>query len=97
MSPGHGDRAELVQEPGTVSALCDRLLTESEVDPETCRRQALAAKRMLRDPGLPSTLYLGVASDEDAGLKAHAWLRSGAVILTGSEGREDFTVVSTFA
>jgi hypothetical protein len=61
-----------------------------------CLVQAVAGKAMLRRRGLPSTLYLGVAKDEDAKLCAHAWLRCGNVILTGREGADRFTVVSTF-
>jgi len=40
-----------------------------------CLVQAVAGKAMLRRWGLPSTLYLGIAKDEDANLFAHAWLR----------------------
>ena len=36
-------------------------------------------------------------SEEDNRLMAHAWLRSGAFILTGGAGRERFTIISTFA
>jgi hypothetical protein len=62
----------------------------------TCLVQAVAAKLMLRRRGIPSTLYLGVSKGEQ-GLVAHAWLRSGACILTGDAGRQRFTVISTFA
>ena len=62
-----------------------------------CLAQAMAAKMMLRLQGFPSTLYLGVAKDGDGGLDAHAWLRSGDLILTGARGMERFTVVSAFA
>jgi len=61
-----------------------------------CLVQAVAGKAMLRRRGIPSTLYLGVAKDEEAHLCAHAWLRCGNVILTGREGANRFTVVSTF-
>ena len=62
-----------------------------------CLAQAIAGKMMLRRRGLQSTLYLGVARDEDEGLNTHAWLRSGDLILTGVPGKEQFTVISTFA
>jgi hypothetical protein len=68
-----------------------------------CLVQALAAYRMLKRRNIPSTLYLGVAKNHKDSkkkpLKAHAWLRSGDVILTGQKGvnLSDFTVVSTFA
>jgi hypothetical protein len=58
--------------------------------------QALAAKIMLTRRGICSTLYLGAAKAGE-GLAAHAWLRSGSVIVTGGPGRERFTVISTFA
>jgi hypothetical protein len=63
----------------------------------TCLVQAIAAKMMLQCRGVPSTLYLGVMKQGAAGFAAHAWLRSGTVILTGAPGRERFTVISTFA
>jgi hypothetical protein len=63
----------------------------------TCLMEGVAAKMMLARRGIPSTLYLGVTSQaEENPLKAHAWLRCGARIITGAEGRERFTVVSTF-
>jgi hypothetical protein len=61
-----------------------------------CLVQALAAKLMLKRRDIPSTLYLGVAK-EDNKLTAHAWLRSGSFILTGGADRERFTIISTFA
>jgi hypothetical protein len=59
--------------------------------------QALAAKWMLQHRRIPSTMYFGVAKDPTGQLLAHAWLRSGSEVLTGSEGRQRFTVVATFA
>src|SRR4051812_6636769 len=42
-----------------------------------CLPQAMAAQRMLRRRGLPSTLYLGVSPDREKrdAIAAHAWLR----------------------
>lgn len=62
-----------------------------------CLVQAIAAKRMLKSRKIVSTLYLGVARNHSNELKAHAWLRSGPVYLTGGRGHESFTVVATFA
>jgi hypothetical protein len=62
-----------------------------------CLVQAIVGKFLLRQRGIGSTLYLGVDRDDDKGLAAHAWLRCGDVILTGSQGREHFTVVGKFA
>jgi hypothetical protein len=82
-----------------VQRISRAVLTMSEHAPwqSTCLPQAIAAKMMLQRRGICSTLYLGVAKDSEEGLVAHAWLRSGATILTGEPGWERFTVVSTFA
>jgi len=63
-----------------------------------CLVQALAAKMMLKCRRFPSTLYLGMAKDENkhTGLKAHAWVRCGDTIVSGNEGINQYTVVSTF-
>lgn len=63
----------------------------------TCLVQAAAGKRMLDRRRIPATLYLGAAQEGDRGLIAHAWLRSGDMIVTGGAGKDRFTVVSTFA
>lgn len=62
-----------------------------------CLAQALAGKVMLQRRGVPSTLYLGLAKSGEAGLQAHAWLRCGERILTGRQGMEGFTVITSFA
>ena len=61
-----------------------------------CLVQALAAKWMLQRRRIPSTMYFGMAKDATGQLRAHAWLRSGSQVLTGSQGRQQFTVVATF-
>ena len=64
-----------------------------------CLVQAVAATWMLRRRRIPSTLYFGLAIDKDTHgqLKAHAWVRCGARVLTGAKGHHDFKVVATFA
>jgi hypothetical protein len=62
-----------------------------------CLVQAVAATWMLQRRRIPSTLYFGVAREDDGEVKAHAWVRSGTQVLTGATGRQDFTVVATFA
>lgn len=62
-----------------------------------CLVQALAATWMLKRRRIPSTLYFGLAKEDDGELKAHAWVRSGTQVLTGAKGRHEFTVVATFA
>ena len=61
-----------------------------------CLVKAIAGMKMLEKRGIESTIYLGVAKDEK-GISAHAWLRSGGIYLSGSEGMEKFTVVEKFA
>lgn len=63
-----------------------------------CLEQGIAGKMMLGRRGIASTLYLGVAREGEAGSRAtaHAWLRSGHVVITGAAGRERYAVVATF-
>ncbi|GBF33820.1 hypothetical protein DCCM_2931 [Desulfocucumis palustris] len=62
-----------------------------------CLVQAIVGKIMLRRRGINNTLYLGVGRDEGKSLVAHAWLRCGEMIITGSQGRERFAAVGKFA
>lgn len=92
----------LAEASGQPASLCRIARAVSRVSPHTpwhnaCLVQAIAAKMMLRRRGIPSTLYLGVMKHAATGFAAHAWLRSGGVVLTGALGRERFTVISTFA
>jgi hypothetical protein len=57
----------------------------------------MAAMKMLEKRKIDSTLYLGTAKDENGGLIAHAWLRSGPFYITGAEVMDRFTVVSKFS
>jgi hypothetical protein len=62
-----------------------------------CLAQAMAAKAMLKRRGIPSTLSLGLAKDGTAPPQGHAWLTCGDQVLTGWQGMERFTVITTFA
>ncbi|PEL07013.1 lasso peptide biosynthesis B2 protein [Bacillus sp. AFS017336] len=62
-----------------------------------CLVKAIAGMKMLERRRINSTLYLGTGKDENGKLIAHAWLRSGPIFVTGSEGMEKFTVVGKFA
>ena len=62
-----------------------------------CLVQAMAGKAMLKCRGIKSTLYLGVAKDNDQNLTSHAWLRSGTMVITGAQGMSQFKIISTFA
>jgi len=61
-----------------------------------CLVQAIAAKAMLRRRGIASTLYLGLARDDNQTLQAHAWLSCGADMITGGDPSR-FTTMSSFA
>ena len=74
-----------------VSAIARRTPWES-----ACLAQAMSAKAMLRRRGVASTLYLGLARDEEKALKAHAWLRCGRDVITGGE-ISGYTIISSFA
>ncbi|MEH6948039.1 lasso peptide biosynthesis B2 protein [Bacillus sp. JJ634] len=62
-----------------------------------CLVKAIAGLKMLERRKIDSTLYLGTAKEESGKLIAHAWLRSGALYITGFEGMEKFTIVGKFA
>ena len=63
-----------------------------------CLAQAFTARRMLQKRGIPGVFNLGVmrGGRTDAKMKAHAWAKSGEVVVTGS-GFEGFAVLSSFA
>jgi len=61
-----------------------------------CYDQALSAKALLGQSGLPATIYFGLAKENDNQLIAHAWVRCGERIISGKAGMERFTVVAYF-
>lgn len=62
----------------------------------SCLVLAFAGAMMLRRREAPYILYLG-ARMRDEQLEAHAWLRSGPVMVTGGNGERDYAVVGTFS
>lgn len=62
-----------------------------------CLVQALVVQIMLKKHNISSTLYLGIAKDHQKNPIAHAWLRSGADIITGADEYVGFTQVAKFA
>ena len=62
-----------------------------------CLAQALAGRGMLSRRGVASTLYFGVAKNEQGELEAHAWLRSGETTVTGATEIIRYAVVARFA
>jgi hypothetical protein len=62
-----------------------------------CLVKALTAQRMLKNYNLYSTVYLGVAKEGKRDIKAHAWLRCGAMIVTGGHEKHDFKEIARFS
>lgn len=51
-----------------------------------CLVQALVAKQLFDEQGLPAEIRLGVHKPEEVGFRAHAWLESeGRIVLGGAE------------
>ncbi|PYE52597.1 lasso peptide biosynthesis B2 protein [Paenibacillus barcinonensis] len=61
-----------------------------------CLVMAVAAMKMLERRHIESTLYMGTARNEEGQLTAHAWLRSGKLIVTGADTMDQYTVVGVF-
>ncbi len=79
-----------------VNRAANRAFRESPWESK-CYDKALTVKWMLGRRKIKSTIYFGVAKDNDQKMKAHAWLRSGNRIVTGREGMRQFTVVEYFS
>ena len=62
----------------------------------SCLVLAFAGAMMLRRRDVPYILYLGARMGDER-LAAHAWLRSGPVMVAGGDGERDYAVVGTFA
>ncbi|MDT0121896.1 Transglutaminase-like superfamily protein [Paenibacillus polysaccharolyticus] len=61
-----------------------------------CLVMAIAAMKMLERRNIASTLYMGTARNKQGQLMAHAWLRSGKLIVTGADTMDQYTVVGVF-
>jgi hypothetical protein len=64
--------------------------------PHKCLINAIVAKRLLNKQNIPSVLCLGVAKTPGEGLKAHAWVKCGTIVVTGKRGMEKYKAVSWF-
>ncbi|RJX41522.1 lasso peptide biosynthesis B2 protein [Paenibacillus pinisoli] len=73
------------------------LMSEHTFWESKCLVRAVAGMKMLERRGIESTLYLGTARNEQGGMIAHAWLRSGPWYITGAEEMKQFTVTGKFA
>lgn len=60
-----------------------------------CMVRAMTAQKLLSEKGIVSTIYLGVGTTEDGGMRAHAWLRCGEYCVTGG-GDTECAVVAKF-
>lgn len=83
---------------GDVGWIVERMADHTPWE-SVCLPRAMAAQRMLRRRGIPSTLYLGLKPDAEQGLdpSAHAWLRCGDMILTGADEVRDHHPVACYA
>ena len=64
-----------------------------------CLVQALAARHMMQKRGIPGALSMAAALDgagQPDKMSAHAWVKCGSHFVTGEEGHERYTVLSTF-
>ena len=61
-----------------------------------CLVQAMTAQKILKDKGIKTTLYLGVAKERN-NMVAHSWLRYGQMFVTGGNGDLNYTRVGCFA
>jgi hypothetical protein len=61
-----------------------------------CFPQAITAQSMLRQRGIASTMYYGVARSREGELEAHVWLMTGDRYVVGGESAANFHVLKTF-
>jgi Transglutaminase-like superfamily len=62
-----------------------------------CFEEAIAAKNILEKYKIKSSLFLGVAKETDKKLKAHAWLKSGDVFITGEKGHKQYVITGFYS
>lgn len=69
-------------------------ITQHTLWESKCLVRAMTARKLLKEKGIHSTLYLGVGKD-DGKMVAHAWLRCGTCYVTGGNGK-DYAMVAKF-
>ena len=62
-----------------------------------CLVQACAAKYMLNRRKQLSTVYFGLAKDEQGSIIAHAWVKCGKHFVTGGDGSTHFITTGSFS
>jgi hypothetical protein len=81
--------------PGRIGRAVSSVAAHTPWDSK-CLVQSLTAYRMLKQRQYPCDLYLGVAKDDQGKMVAHAWTQSGAIDVTGTAIREQYTVTYHF-
>lgn len=61
-----------------------------------CFEEAIAVKKVLGGKNIESTIFLGVDRNHEKKLIAHAWLKTGNKIITGSKGHKKYAVVGFY-
>lgn len=69
-------------------------ITEHTLWESKCLVRAMTARKLLKQRGIHSTLYLGVGK-EDGKMIAHAWIRCGQLYVTGGNGN-GYAMVAKF-
>lgn len=69
-------------------------ITQHTMWESKCLVRAMTARKLLKQKGIHSTLYLGVGK-EDGKMVAHAWLRCGQLYVTGGNG-DGYAMVAKF-
>jgi hypothetical protein len=62
-----------------------------------CYTQALTAKILLNNKGIPATVYIGFKKDEKGIYAGHAWIRSYDRIITGGGEMGNYIVHSFYS
>lgn len=62
-----------------------------------CLPQAIAAKLMLKNRVIASTLFMGVSKKNGGQLHAHAWLNVDKVTVTGECNKNNYKILASFS
>jgi hypothetical protein len=83
----------------TITRISWAVSTVSKYTPweSKCFVQAITAQWMLKRRKILSTLYLGIHQCKDENIKAHAWLKSGGIFVTGGNNSNMFNAVAKFS
>lgn len=96
MKESSWDISQEMQEKATKIGLSIKKINPHTPWQSRCLVQAFTAQLLLRVYKISNTLYLGVDKDQIDGFQAHAWLRTGSIIITGGEVKDRFKMVAKF-